>query len=147
MFPERRVELLLIENNPGDVRLVVEGLRQSVTPTHLSVARDGLEALAFLRRDGAHSAAPRPDLIILDLDLPGKHGRDVLREIKADDTLRSIPVVVLTGSREPGDILRSYDLHANAYVTKPIQLDAFLAAVGSILSFWLETATPPQAQD
>jgi chemotaxis family two-component system response regulator Rcp1 len=140
---ESPVELLLVENNPADVRLVVEGLRQSVTPTHLSVVRDGQEVLAYLRREGMHATAPRPHLIILDLDLPGKNGLEVLGEIKADDSLRVIPVVVLTGSREPEDIVRSYQLHANAYVTKPIHLNAFLSTVGSILSFWLEIATPP----
>ncbi len=146
MLPERPMELLLVENSPADVRLVVEALRQSATPTHLSVARDGYEALAFLRREGVHAAAPRPELVMLDLDLPGKHGREVLAEIKGDETLRATPVVVLTGSREPEDILRSYHLYANAYVTKPIHLDAFLSAIGSILSFWLETATrPPEA--
>jgi two-component system, chemotaxis family, response regulator Rcp1 len=138
-----RVELLLIENCPADVRLVMEGLQQSVTPTHLSVVGDGLDALAFLHREGRHATAPRPDLIILDLDLPGKHGREVLREIKGEDLLRSIPVIVLTGSGEPEDILHSYELHANAYITKPTHLDGFLAAVGSIVNFWFQTATPP----
>jgi CheY-like chemotaxis protein len=140
---ERPVELLLVENSPADVRLVVEGLRESATPTHLRVISDGREALAYLRREGTHAGAPRPDLVILDLDLPGKHGREVLAEVKADEALSAIPVVILTGSHEPEDILRSYQLHANAYVTKPIHLDAFLSAIGSILNFWLGTATPP----
>jgi chemotaxis family two-component system response regulator Rcp1 len=143
VLPERPRELLLVENSSADVRLVVEALRQTATLTHLSVAHDGREALAVLRREGAHAAAPRPELVVLDLDLPGKHGRDVLAEIKGDVALRTIPVVILTNSPEPEDVLRSYHLHANAYVTKPIHLDPFLAAVGSILSFWLETATPP----
>jgi CheY-like chemotaxis protein len=140
---ERPAEVLLVENSPADVRLVIEALRESATLTHLSVLRDGHDTLAFLRREGMHSAAPRPDLVILDLDLPGKHGGDVLGQIKTDAALRAIPVVILTGSREPDDILRSYHLHANAYVTKPIHLDAFMSAIGSILKFWLETVTLP----
>jgi CheY-like chemotaxis protein len=118
MLLERPVELLLIEDNRADARLVLEALRVGPLATHLSVARDGYEASAFLNREGAHAAAPRPDLVILDLDLPGKHGREVLAEIKADAALRTIPVIVLTGSNEAEDILRSYQLHANAYITK-----------------------------
>jgi CheY-like chemotaxis protein len=138
------LELLLIENSLADARLVLEALRQSTTATHLSVARNGEEGLAFLRRQGAYRTAPQPDLVVLDLDLgAGIHGRQVLEEIKADTALRTIPVVVLTGSNEPQDIQRSYDLHANAYVTKPIQLDDFLAKVTSIVGFWHETATRP----
>ena len=109
----------------------------------MSVARDGVEALAYLRREGTQSAAIRPELIVLDLDLPGKHGHEVLTELKGDQALCSIPVVVLTGSHEPDDIVRSYQLHANAYVTKPVNLDAFLSTIDSIVTFWRATATAP----
>ena len=144
MVLAKRLELLLIENSPADARLVVEALRQSSTATHLSHARNGEDGLAFLHRQGAYTAAPRPDLVVLDMDLgAGRRGRQVLEETKSDAALRTIPVVVLIGSSEPRDIQRSYDLHASAHVTKPIQLDDFLARVSSIVGFWQEIATPP----
>ena len=116
------INILLVEDNPGDVRLTVEALREGKVHNHLSVARDGVEALAFLRQQGEFADAPRPDVILLDLNLPKKDGREVLAEIKADERLRRIPVVVLTTSKAEEDILRSYALHANCYVTKPVDL-------------------------
>lgn len=142
----RPVEILLVEDNPGDVRLTREALRESKLRTNLHVASDGVEALAFLRRAGRYAAAPRPDLILLDLNLPRKDGREVLAEIKADEDLRTIPVVILTTSRAEADIVRTYNLHANAYVTKPVDLDQFITVVQSIESFWFEIVTLPPGQ-
>jgi two-component system, chemotaxis family, response regulator Rcp1 len=138
--PADRLELLLVENNPGDVRLFVEALQNSPRPPHLTVARDGDEALRLLHRT---AGASLPALIVLDLQLPGTHGREVLTAIKSDETLRVIPVVVLAGSRDREDIADSYERHANAYVSKPTDLDAFLAMARSIVRFWLHTATTP----
>jgi CheY-like chemotaxis protein len=132
------VEILLVEDNPGDVRLTREALRDARVRNNLHVVRDGAEALEFLRRSGAHVAAPLPDLILLDLNLPRKNGREVLAEIKGDDRLRHIPVVILTTSQAEQDVLASYRLRANAYVTKPVELDQFLKVVASIEEFWLE---------
>src|SRR3954452_22236790 len=120
------MNILLIEDNPGDARLVAEGLKNGHVPHHLDVLRDGVEALAFLQRRETYTAAPRPDLIVLDLNLPRKSGREVLAEIKADDSLRAIPVVVFSGSQADADIHASYDLQANCYISKPIDLDQFL---------------------
>src|SRR3989304_180635 len=122
----RPIEIMLVEDNPGDVRLTAEALQEGKVWNRLSVAPDGVEALAFLRRGGAYGAAPRPDVILLDLNLPKKDGREVLAEIKADETLRTIPVVVLTTSKAEQDILRTYNLHANCYITKPVDLDKFM---------------------
>jgi CheY-like chemotaxis protein len=130
------VEILLIEDNPGDVRLTLEALKDSKVYNHLSVVQDGVEAMAFLRCEGAYGAAPRPDLILLDLNLPKKDGFEVLREIKSDDDLRRIPVVVLTTSSNERDIVESYDLHANCYVTKPVDLKQFMMIVQNIQHFW-----------
>jgi CheY-like chemotaxis protein len=132
------IEILLVEDNPGDVRLTTEALRDAKVPNQLHVAIDGVEALAFLRREGRHTAAPRPDLILLDLNLPKKTGREVLDEVKQDDRLRHIPVVILTTSQAEQDIRESYRLWANAYVTKPVDLDQFFKVVQSIEGFWLE---------
>ena len=132
----RPVEILLVEDNPGDVRLTVEALREGKLGNHLSVASDGVEALAFLRREGAFATAPRPDLVLLDLNLPRKDGREVLAEIKADEQLRRIPVVVLTTSTAEADILRTYDLHANCYIQKPVDVEQFIAVVQSVEDFW-----------
>jgi CheY-like chemotaxis protein len=140
----RPVEILLVEDNPGDVRLTIEALREGKVRNHLSVATDGVEAMAFLRREGEHAAAARPDLILLDLNLPRKDGRQVLAEIKADEDLRTIPVVILTTSKADEDILRSYDLHANCYVTKPVDLDQFITVVKSIEDFWLTIVALPK---
>ena len=139
----RPMEILLIEDNPGDVRLTREALRDTEVHTRLSVVADGEAALAFLRREGPFAEAPRPDLILLDLNLPKKDGREVLAEIKADPALRRIPVVVLTTSEAEQDIVRSYDLHANCYITKPVDLDAFIEVVRSIEGFWLAIVRLP----
>jgi CheY-like chemotaxis protein len=137
------VEVLLVEDNPGDVRLTREALKEGSVRSRLHVARDGVEALAFLRRQGEHAGVPRPDLILLDLNLPRKDGREVLTEIKADATLRQIPVVVLTSSRAEEDIRRSYDLHANCYIAKPVELDRFIHVVRSIEEFWFNVVELP----
>jgi two-component system, chemotaxis family, response regulator Rcp1 len=137
------IEILLIEDNPGDVRLTVEALREGKVRNNLHVATDGVEALQFLRRGGPFAGAPRPDMILLDLNLPRKDGREVLSEIKADPDLRRIPIVVLTTSKAESDVLRSYDLHANCYITKPVDVDAFFAVVRSIDSFWLAVVRLP----
>src|ERR687892_1829962 len=130
------VEVLLVEDNPGDVRLTKEALKEGRILNHVNVVGDGVEALSYLRRQGGHAAAVRPDLILLDLNLPRKDGREVLAEIKADPDLRRIPVVVLTTSKAEEDIFRSYDLHANCYITKPVDLDQFINVVKTIESFW-----------
>ncbi len=132
------IEILLVEDNPGDVRLTKEALKDARVANNLHVTMDGVEALAFLRKQGRHASAPRPDLILLDLNLPKKNGREVLEEIKAEDALRHIPVVILTTSQAEQDVVESYRLRANAYVTKPVDLDQFLKVVGSIEQFWLE---------
>jgi CheY-like chemotaxis protein len=132
------IEILLVEDNPADVRLTIEAFREADTPSRLHVVDDGVKALAFLRAVGP--ATPAPDLILLDLNLPRKDGREVLQEIKHDDALKHIPVIVLTTSQAEQDILRSYHLRANAYVTKPVDVDQFFKAVKSIDLFWLGTA-------
>jgi CheY-like chemotaxis protein len=138
----RPIEILLVEDNPGDVRLTLEALRDSKVRNNLQVARDGVEALEFLRR----TDAVRPDLILLDLNLPRKDGREVLAEIKADPLLKTIPVVVLTTSRAEQDVLRSYELQANCYITKPVDLDQFITVVKSIEDFWLTIVSLPHAR-
>jgi chemotaxis family two-component system response regulator Rcp1 len=140
------VEILLVEDNPGDVRLTKEALKEGKVYNNLHWAKDGVEALEFLRRQGKHANAPRPDIILLDLNLPKKDGREVLSVIKSDDHLKHIPVVVLTTSKAEEDVLRSYELHANCYVTKPVDLDKFIHVVKSIDSFWLTVVTLPPAQ-
>jgi CheY-like chemotaxis protein len=132
------IEILLVEDNPGDVRLTREALRDAKVRNNVSVAQDGAEAMAFLRNEGSHSRAPRPDLIFLDLNLPKRSGREVLEDIKGDDRLKHIPVVILTTSQAERDIIESYQLRANAYVTKPVDLEQFLRVVQSIEQFWLE---------
>jgi two-component system, chemotaxis family, response regulator Rcp1 len=139
----RPIEILLVEDNPGDVRLTVEGLRESKVRNNLHVARDGVEAMAFLRREAQHADAARPDLILLDLNLPRMDGREVLSAIKSDARLKTIPVVVLTTSRAEQDVLRSYELQANCYITKPVDLEQFLTVVRSIEDFWLTIVTLP----
>ena len=140
----RPIEILLVEDNPGDVRLTVEGLNEGKVRNHLHVTRDGVEALAFLRREGEFSNAVRPDLILLDLNLPRKDGREVLQDLKSDPMLRTIPVVVLTTSRSEQDVLRSYELQANCYITKPVDLEQFITVVKSIEDFWLTIVTLPR---
>jgi chemotaxis family two-component system response regulator Rcp1 len=136
-------EILLVEDSPGDVRLTREALRDAKMHINLNVARDGIEAMAFLKREGALSHAPRPSLILLDLNLPKKDGRAVLEEIKNSPDLKSIPIVILTTSLSDEDVLRSYLLHANCYITKPVNLDGFLKVVKSIDNFWLSIVTLP----
>jgi len=140
----RPAEILLVEDNPGDVRLAVEALREGQVGNNLRVATDGVEALAYLRREGSFVDAPRPDLILLDLNLPRKDGREVLAELKVDEALRTIPVVILTSSKADEDIARSYDLHANCYLTKPVDLDEYLAVVKAIEGFWLTVVALPR---
>ena len=137
------VEILLVEDSPGDVRLTMEALKEAKVLNNLSVAADGIEALAFLKHEGAFAKAPRPDVVLLDLNLPKKDGREVLAEIKADPNLRRIPVVVLTTSRAEEDIIRAYDLHANCYITKPVDFKQFLEVVQSIEDFWLTVVKLP----
>jgi two-component system, chemotaxis family, response regulator Rcp1 len=137
-------EVLLVEDSPGDVRLTREALKDAKVYINLSVASDGIEAMAFLRREGQHANAPRPDLILLDLNLPKKDGREVLEEIKESLTLKSIPVVILTTSASEADVLRSYLLHANCYITKPVDLNGFLNVVKSVDSFWLSVVKLPR---
>jgi CheY-like chemotaxis protein len=139
----RPAEILLVEDNLGDIRLTQEALQESRVRNRLSVARDGVEALAFLRREDHHAEAATPDLILLDLNLPKKDGREVLAEIKSDQCLRKIPVVILTTSRAEEDVLRSYRLHANCYITKPVDFDQFIRVVQSIEGFWLTIVKLP----
>jgi CheY-like chemotaxis protein len=137
------IEILLVEDNAADVRLTQEALREGKVKNHLSVVRDGEEALRHLRREPPFENAPRPDLILLDLNLPRKDGREVLQEIKRDPDLQRIPVVVLTTSSAEADILKSYTLHANCYITKPVDLEQFIAVVRSIDEFWLTIVRLP----
>lgn len=143
----RPAEILLVEDNPADVRLTREALREGKLRNNLHVAPDGVEALAMLRGTGRYTDAVRPDLILLDLNLPRKDGREVLQEIKADPALRHIPVVVLTSSQAEQDILRAYDLHANCYVTKPVDLDQFMHVVRTIEDFWFTIVKLPVERD
>lgn len=137
------IEILLVEDNPADVRLTKEALKDGKLLNHLSVVADGVEALAFLRGQGRYKDAPRPELILLDLNLPKKDGREVLAEIKTDETLKSIPVVVLTVSKAEEDILKTYRLHANCYITKPVDLDQFMKVTHSIEDFWFSIVKLP----
>ena len=141
--PRRAIEILLVEDNPGDARLTREAFADAIVSNNLSVVGDGEQAMAFLRRQGNYSDAPRPDLILLDLNLPRKSGREVLEDVKNDPALLSIPIVVMTTSEAEGDILNSYYHHANAYVTKPVDLDRFIDVVSKIEGFWLTVAKLP----
>jgi len=140
------IQVLLVEDSPGDVRLTREAFKDAKVYITLHVASDGEKAMAFLKREGEYANAPRPDLILLDLNLPKKDGREVLDEIKGSPTLKSIPVVILTTSSSETDILRSYQLHANCYITKPVGLDGFLKVVKSIDSFWLSVVKLPREE-
>ena len=140
------VEILLVEDNPGDERLTREALKEGKVYSNLHWVKDGVEAMAFLRREGKYAAAPRPEIILLDLNLPRKDGREVLEEVKADERLRRIPVVILTTSKAEEDVLRTYNLHANCFVTKPVDLDKFMVVVKSIDDFWLTVVTLPDGQ-
>ena len=137
------IEILLVEDNPADVRLTTEALKEEKIYNNLYVASDGVEAIAFLRREGKFVKAVRPDLILLDLNLPKKDGREVLEEIKSDDDLKTIPVVVLTVSKSEEDILKSYNLHANCYITKPVDLNQFMKVIRSVQEFWLTIVKLP----
>lgn len=139
----RPVEILLVEDNPGDVRLTLEAMKEGKMRNNVSVATDGEEAMAFLRREGEHAEAPRPDIIFLDLNLPKKDGRTVLAEIKHDGDLKRIPVVILTTSKAEEDVLNSYDLHANCYITKPGNLEQFIEVVKSVEDFWVQIVKLP----
>jgi two-component system, chemotaxis family, response regulator Rcp1 len=139
----REIEILLVEDNPGDIRLAQEALKEAKVQSQLHVAEDGVAAIAFLRREGTYHNAPRPDLILLDLNLPKKDGREVLHEIKQDPDLKRIPVVVLTTSRDEEDVLKSYNLHANCYVTKPVALEELIQIVRNIDNFWFTIVRLP----
>ena len=137
------IQVLLVEDNPGDVRLTKEALKEGKLLNQLTVVGDGVEALSFLRKEGKYADALQPELILLDLNLPKKDGREVLAEIKADPKLRRIPVVVLTTSSAEEDILKIYDLHANCYITKPVDLEQFMGVVKSIEDFWVSVVKLP----
>jgi two-component system, chemotaxis family, response regulator Rcp1 len=138
------IELLLVEDSEPDVRLTKEALCEAKVKNRLWVVEDGVQAMEFLRHEGEYADVPRPDLILLDLNLPRKDGRQVLKEIKADDALKRIPVVVLTTSKSEEDVLRAYDLHANCYITKPVDFDRFMQVVKSVEDFWLTVVTLPE---
>ena len=142
----KEIEILLVEDNAGDVRLTIESLKEAKVSNKLSVARDGVEAMEFLQQKGVYKDAARPDLILLDLNLPRKDGRELLAEIKSDPRLRHVPIVVLTTSRSEEDILQAYDLHANCYITKPVDFRQFMSVVKSIEDFWLTVVKLPTRQ-
>jgi CheY-like chemotaxis protein len=137
------IEVLLVEDSPADVRLTKEALKEEKLHITLKVVNDGVEAMEYLRQEGKYAQAVRPDLILLDLNLPKKDGREVLKEIKGDQSLRSIPVVILTTSKSEEDIIKAYDLHANCYITKPLDLNQFSMVVKSIENFWLTIVKLP----
>ena len=141
--PQRPIEILLVEDSPADIALTKEALQESKLLNHLSVVTDGEEAMAFLRNEGTFESAPKPDLILLDLNLPKKNGREVLAEIKADPMLRLIPVVIMTVSQDERDIFESYRLHANCYIRKPVKFGEFIEIVKSIEDFWFAIVTLP----
>lgn len=147
MIMDKSINILLVEDNPADVRLTQEAFKGTTIPNHLYVTRDGAEALAFLAQTGRYTNAPRPDMILLDLNLPKKDGREVLELIKNDSEYKHIPVVILTTSREEEDIFHTYEHHANCYITKPADLDEFLNVVKSIEAFWLSVVQLPQYTD
>jgi len=137
------IEILLVEDNPADARLTMEALKDTKIRNKLIVVEDGVEAIAYLRREGKYAKVARPDLILLDLNLPRKDGREVLAEIKADDYLKRIPVVILTTSKAEQDIVKTYNLHANCYITKPVDLEQFITVVKAIEDFWLTIVKLP----
>ncbi len=137
------IEILLAEDNPGDVLLTQESLAESKVHNSLHVVKDGVEALEFVRRQGRYADAPRPDLVLLDLNMPRKDGREVLEELKADEDLKRIPVVILTTSDQEEDVLRAYNAHANCYITKPIDLEQFMKVIKTIEAFWLQIVKLP----
>jgi len=142
----KAVEILLIEDNPGDVRLTIEALKESKIINHLEVVEDGIEALSFLKKEGIYKDKSRPDLIILDLNLPKKDGREVLGEIKSNDSFKQIPIVILTTSEAEEDIIKSYELHANCYITKPVNMEQFIKVVKSVGDFWFSIVMLPPGE-
>ncbi len=146
-YKGRPIDILLVEDNPGDVRLTQEALKEAKVRNDLHVVSDGVEAIAFLRKEGVYKDVPRPDMILLDLNMPKKNGHEVLTEIKADDNLKRIPVVMLTVSKADEDIIKSYNLHANCFITKPVDLDQFLKVVKSIEDFWLTIVKLPNGSE
>ena len=145
--PLKHIEILLVEDSPADVLIAREALSEAKLMNTIHVAEDGVEAMDFLHQRGKFASAPRPDLILLDLNLPRKNGREVLAEIKVDENIKHIPVVVLTTSRDEEDILKSYNLHANCYVVKPVEFESFVKAVQSIQHFWFSIVTLPPAKE
>jgi chemotaxis family two-component system response regulator Rcp1 len=141
------IEILLVEDNPGDVRLTIEALKEGKVANQINVAVDGIDAMAFLRREGKYENAPKPDLILLDLNLPKKNGREVLAEIKMDSHLKCIPVVILTSSQAEKDIVMTYNLHANCYIKKPVDFDQFINVVKSIEDFWFNVVRLPPKEE
>jgi len=139
----RPIEILLVEDNPADVRLTIEVFKDARVHSHLNVVEDGVEALAFLRREGKYAYAPRPDIVLLDLNLPKKNGLEVLAEIKEDNNLRRIPVIILTTSQAEEDILSTSNLYANCFITKPVALEQFIRVVESLKEFWLTVVKLP----
>ncbi len=137
-------QILLVEDNPGDIRLTQEALREGTIPNQLNIVKDGVEALEFLRKKGKYAGQPVPDIILLDLNLPRKDGREVLAEIKADELLQLIPVIILTTSDADQDIMRSYKLHANCFITKPVDLDQFIYIIHQIMTFWFTVVKLPK---
>ena len=140
----RPIDILLVEDNPGDVRLTKEAFKEGKLKNNLHVVKDGVEAMAFLQKEGKYASASCPDLILLDLNLPKKDGREVLKEIKADENLRRIPVVILTTSKSEEDILKTYDLHANCFITKPVDMEQFIKIVKYIEEFWFTIVKLPR---
>jgi len=143
----KQIEILLVEDNEGDIGLVEEVFQEAKIRNNLYIAEDGEEAMLFLHKEGKFSDVPRPDIILLDLNLPRKDGREVLKEIKENDSLKRIPVVVLTTSKSEEDIFRSYNLHANSYITKPVDFDQFIKVIKSIEDFWLDVVKLPSKDD
>ncbi len=141
------IEILLVEDNPGDVRLTIEALKEGKVSNKINIVMDGMDAMAFLRREGKYEDAPVPDLILLDLNLPKKNGREVLAEIKVDSKLKHIPVVVLTTSQAEKDIIMTYNMHANCYITKPVDFDQFIGVVKSIENFWFTVVKLPPKEN
>jgi CheY-like chemotaxis protein len=143
----RAIEILMVEDNEGDVILTREALKAAKVANHVSVARDGVEAMEFLRRSGQFASAPRPDLVLLDLNLPRRNGRQVLADMKSDPALRAIPVVVLTSSKAEEDVAKAYELQANCYIVKPVDLGNLIQIVGAIDSFWLSVVRLPANEE
>jgi chemotaxis family two-component system response regulator Rcp1 len=141
------IEILLVEDNPGDVRLTIEALKEGKIANQINIAVDGIDAMAFLRREGKYASAPKPDLILLDLNLPRKNGREVLAEIKEDSRLKCIPVVILTSSQAEKDIVMTYNLHANCYIKKPVDFNQFIDVVKSIEDFWFNVVKLPPKEE